>query len=173
MVLEIEKYGSPPFIMVKEGNERILKCPHISSDYPFNKPSKIFELENLPNTAILAATDIRGTTDGSPPYVNYIFFSHDLEEDKKIMTSYLVYTFNGPIKVGAWDDERKQMLENIDMHHVNITPDRRPDKIIPEHIRRINGKKLLKTFDLKESLEQTLSDMYNNLPAYYCLWDRE
>ncbi len=101
MVLKIGKYRAPPFLVGGKGENYVLQVPHISSDYPFDKPAKLEVLDSFPFIAFLSAEDVRGTSDGSPSYMKYIFYSYSLSENKKIMTSYLTYTFTGPIIVKA------------------------------------------------------------------------
>ncbi len=55
------------------------------------------------------------------------------------------------------------------MNHIDIAPDRIPNKLIPEHLRRIKGKDL-QSKGLVEMFDETLTDMYNCVPVSYCLW---
>src|SRR3989344_6117237 len=120
-----------------------------------------FTLE-LPDqrVVLISANDGRGTTDGSPCYRKFLALSKTPE--KRIITSYLAYTYNGPVKVEPWKPELKGLLADVDMEHHDITPDRTPDKLLRRHLERIASERDLVIENLSGIAQQTFFDMLWN-----------
>lgn len=117
-----------------------------------------------PRVALIGAEDGRGTTDGSPSFMKFLAISQSPE--KRIITAYLVYTFNGPVKVEAWNPEKRGLLEDIDMEHYDITPDRTPDRLLERHYERISHENGIITENLGELAQKTFFDMLWNVDRH-------
>ena len=171
MCWKIDGGKIPSFVVEKgEDSSHQLKIPHHESGAPWNGQVTLEVLAAHPNVALITAVDRRGTTDGSPPYKSFLCYSFCKSKSKQIITSYLIYTFSGPVIVKAWDNEKKGLLENINMFHLDITPDRVPNKVIQKHLERINKLKCVGQ-GLKKRAEKTYFDMLWNVPEFYCLYE--
>lgn len=146
-----------------------LRIPHLESGAPDDDPVTLDVLVDNPGVALITAVDGRGTRDGSPAYSKFICHSFSKGENQHITTAYLIYLVDGPVWVHAWDDAKKSLLEKIDMLHVNVTPDRTPERVIQKHLERVKGKELL-TEGLRDLAEKIYFDMIWNVPVHYCIW---
>ena len=143
---KIDGRDLPGFVILpgQFDSERILKTPHIESDAPYDKAVTLEILKDYPGVALISGIDGRGTNDGSPPYKKFLCFS--MVDGRQIMTTYQAYTVNKPVIVTADNDKKKYLLENVDMHHVDITPCRTAEGemsslgVIEAHLKRIGDK---------------------------------
>ena len=164
-----EKTAVPPFIMVagEEKGTHELNIIHGESGAPWDFPVTLSILKRNPNVALISATDRRGTTDGSLPYKKLMCYSFGGE--RQIITTYQVYTFTGPVVVKAWRPENRELLRNIDMEHLDITPDRTPERLIERHLKRIAGRNMV-VDGLGEMAEKTYFDMLWNVSSAYLIY---
>ena len=161
----------PAFFITKTANGRseLRHADHLEGRIPKDYDSSLKIIQ--PGIALISATDGRGTTDGSPNYKKFLCYSFSEKENKSIITTYQVYTFNGHVIVHSWDKDNKEsegLLRKIEMYHVDITPDRTPKKVVSKHIERISGKHLaLDSAKLKKMAEKTYFDIFYNIPKAY------
>ena len=149
-------------IYEKDDSKRLLR--YINPEWGYTRDILSLEvLRDHPNVVLISAIDGRGTIDGSPAFNKFICYSND--RSKQIMTTYQAYLFNGEVVVEAWDSEKESLLENIDMFHVDITPDRTPGKVIQKHLERIAGKPCI-TKGLRDKAEKAFFDMLWNVLSY-------
>ncbi len=134
---------------------------------PWDFPVTLDILKRNPNIALISAVDRRGTTDGSPNYNKFTCYS--FTEEKQIITTYQVYTFTGPVIVRAWKPEKVRLLENIDMEHFDITPNRTPERLIARHLERIPGKSTISE-GLRDMAEKAYFDMLQGVNPHYCMY---
>ncbi len=146
----------------KNKRKRELRYVNPKWGYPDDKVS-LNVLKDYPEIALITSIDGKGTTDRSPPYKKFICYS--FAERKQLMTAYQAYLYNGPVVVEAWANDKKHLLENIDMFHVDITPDRVPAKVIKKHLERIAGKECI-IEDLRAKAEKAFFDMLWNVRSY-------
>ena len=158
----------PPFVMArgdKEGTHE-LRIAHGESGTPWDFPVRLEVLEKNPSVALVTATDRRGFTDNSQCYK---FMCYSFDDRQRIITSYLVYSITGPVIVKAWDDEKKSLLENVDMEHFDIHLDKSPERLIARHLERIAGRNTI-TECLRDSAEKTYFDILWNISQFYGLY---
>ena len=117
-----------------------------------------------PRVALISADDGRGTTDGSPCYRKFLALSKTPE--KRIITSYLAYVYNGSVKVEAWKPALKELLSDIEMEHYDITPDRSADRLLLRHLERIASERNFITDNLTNITQQTFFDMLWNIRSH-------
>ena len=160
--------GTPPLVSGSEDGKHILKIAHRESGVPWDFPITLNVLEQHPDVALIRAADRRGTTDGSPPYKKFLCYSFD--GSRQLVTAYLIHTFSGPVVVGAWDSEKRGLLENVDMEHIDITPDRVPDRVVARHLERIAGRTLVRD-GLRDMAEKCYFDMLWNVPPLYGIYN--
>ena len=166
MVWKIDgKTGIPCLMHVADGDKRVLAYEKLEWGNPNDFPVTLELVQCHPEIALITTVDGRGTTDGSPPYNKFICYSFSKSENSQILTTYLAYTYTGPVIVKAWDDEKKSLLENISMFHVNITQKRTPEIVIQKHLERIRGEQL-EIKGLKEMAEKAFFDMLWNVRSY-------
>ena len=158
----------PPFVMArgdKKGTHE-LRIAHHESGAPWDFPVRLELLERNSSVALITATDRRGFTDNSPCY-KYTCYSFD--DRQRIITSYLIYSITGPVIVEAWNEEKKGLLENIDLEHFDINPDNSPERLIARHLERIAGRNTV-TEGLRDSAEKTYFDILYNIKEFYGLY---
>ncbi|MBR9701406.1 hypothetical protein GOV13_00625 [Candidatus Pacearchaeota archaeon] len=146
----------------KDSDKRLLRAINSEWGYPDDKVS-LDIVPAIPEIALIWAVDGRGTTDGSPPFKKFICYS--FAEEKQLMTTYQAYLYNGPVVVEAWDEKKKRLLENVDMEHIDITPDRVPAKVVRKHFERIAGKQCV-VEGLRDKAEKAFFDMLWNVRSY-------
>ncbi len=169
MVWKIDgKTPITPFVIAKNNGAHELNSSHTEGSIPWDYPVTLDILEKNPNVALIKAVDRRGTTDGSPAYNRFMCYS--AIEGKQIITTYQIYTFTGPVIVRAWKPEKIKLLEDIDMEHFDITPDRTPERIIARHLERITGKNTL-VDGLRDMAEKTYFDMLWNINQFYGIYN--
>lgn len=160
----------PPFIISpgkREGTHE-LKVAHLESGIPHDFPISLNLLEGNSSVALISARDRRKTTDDSPNYNRFMCYS--LGDGKQIVTTYQIYTFTGPVAVQAWKPEMRELLENVDMEHFDITPDRTPERLVKRHLERIAGKDLVLD-NLRNRAEKAYFDMLWNISSAYLMYN--
>jgi len=148
--------------MIRIEKKRELRYVNPEWGYPNDKVF-LNIVRGIPKIALITTVDGRGTTDGSPPYKKFICYS--FTEGKQLMTAYQAYLYNGSVVVEAWDEKKKHLLENIDMFHVDITPERVPAKVVRKHLERIAGRQCV-VEGLRDKAEKAFFDMSWNVPSY-------
>ena len=163
MEWKIDKKTKLPRLMhIAEGNKRILayENPEWGHPHDYNADLRLIDLH--PEIALISMVDGRGTTDWCPFYNKFICYSFCKQENSQILTTYLAYTYTGPVEVRPWDKDKEFLLENISMFHVDITPDRTPEKVIQKHLERISGKSL-EIKEIRKMAEEAFFDMAWNI----------
>jgi hypothetical protein len=160
-----------PFIHEAEGEKRVLTIAHPESGAPWDYPVSLEILAEHRDVALISMTDRRGMTDGSPNPNKYICCS--LADGKRILTSYLVYTFNGPVVVNALKPELRDLFADVEMEHVDVNFDRTPRRVIVRHLERIKGTKsrITENQGLTEITRKVYEDMLNHVPLHYCIYN--
>lgn len=145
----------------------VLKIYHHEGGFSDDTEVSLDLLEDHPEVALFSSVDGVKCNEGSPNFPKYVCFS--FEDKKQILTSYFVRTFDGPVTVEAWDEEKKHLLENVDMHHVDVTNSRSPDRVIQEHLKRIHGRNCLRQ-GVRDLAETTYFDMLWNVTEFRALY---
>ena len=113
------KTAIPRLMHIADGDKRILTYENPEWGLPHDFPVNLELVQYHPEIALITAIDGRGTNDGSPPYKKFMCYSFSKSENSQILTTYLAYTYTGPVIVKTWDEEKKSLLENISMFHVD------------------------------------------------------
>ena len=148
--------------LVLRGDNK-LYYPNPERGIPNDFPVTLETLKEHPGVALITAVDGRGTINGSPSYNKFLCYSFDAQ--KHLVTTYLAYIYTGPVTVRMWDRKKKREVETVNMFHLDITPDRIPDRVIQEHLRRISGCSCL-VEGLIDLAEKCYSDMLLNAPQF-------
>ncbi|MBI2124226.1 hypothetical protein HYT92_00375 [Candidatus Pacearchaeota archaeon] len=158
----------PGFVLRKLRNgRRELNYQNIEYGIPDDLVSLAL-VDKHPEIALISAIDGRGTTDGSPPYNKFLYYSFC--GDKHIITAYLAYLTNGLIVTRAWKPEMANLLKDVSMFHVNITEDVAYDRsnnkrLLQKHLERISEKKCEKE-GLLHRAEKIYFDMLWNVSSF-------
>ena len=147
----------PAFILI----DHELRFLNPEWGYPNDGPFTLELLERDPRIALISGDDGRGTTNGSPCYRKFLAVSK--VGDKRVVTAYLAYTYDGPVKVEAWNEKKKPLLRDVEMFHVDITPDRVHDRLIERHLRRLTTEGEVAVENLKELAQRTFFEMLWNV----------
>lgn len=120
------------------------------------------------NVALIGGDDGRRTKPSCP--TNYRkFLAISKIPDRRVITTYLVYKYNGPVVVEAWDEEKKTLLADINMEHYDLEgdeiPKRDPTRLLKRHLERISNESDLMTFGLKDVAEKTFFQMLWNVKS--------
>ncbi len=146
----------PPFILSNH------ELKYLNPEWDIHDGPFKLELPE-PRIVLISGDDgrSRGNTDGSPNYRKFLAISKTPE--KRIITTYLTYIYTGTVKVESWKPELKDLLNDIQMEHYDITPDRVPDRLLARHLERISHESNLITESLRSIAQQTFFDMLWNV----------